>query len=91
MRFTLSSNTSRVIFFVLTIICVAQGFWYFALPIAIISAWLFPLYIEALILGLVYDSLFGLIQGGGMAAYMGLMAGAILFIVSEATSRFVRK
>jgi len=80
----------RIILGLIALICVIQGLWYVAFPLCILCAWIFPAYYEVLLLGLIYDSLFGFV-GGGLKSYYGFVVAIILFFASEAVGRFVRK
>lgn len=82
---------TRLVFGIVSLICIAQGLWYIAFVLALICLWIFPLYIEVLILGFIYDSLFGFMPKMGLASYSGTIFAVVLFIAALLASRFVRK
>lgn len=68
--------TLNVILFLLVI----MGWWFAAIPIALIGAWVFPRYAEIVIAGFLYDILFGFGtgQGRGFLGYAFVLGGAVL-------------
>lgn len=59
--------------------CVIQGWWFIALPLAFGCAWRLSAYIELVIAGIAYDSLFGFVNGDGLWAYLGTITSVIGF------------
>ncbi len=77
-----SSPSLRIALDAIVFIAVLLGWWYVAIPIGIIGAWVFPRYAELVIAGFLYDILFGM--NGGPAAvwnYAYLIASAIILAV----------
>ena len=54
------------------------GWWYVALPLAVLCAWMLPLYLELPIEGLIYDSLYGLGRGLGIMGFLGIIISLVL-------------
>jgi len=78
-------NTSLFIRILLDIVimgAVIHGWWFIALPCAVWCAWKYPYFVELIIAGLAYDSLFGLIPGAGVMGYIGTGTGIALFLTS---------
>lgn len=71
---TLLRVTLDVIIFLLVI----SGWWFIALPLAIVGAWVFPRFAELAIAGFAYDALFGIGRGLGIMGYAGIILSAIL-------------
>ena len=76
---------------VLLVILVVFGAWYIALPLALICAWVFPVYAELVFLGFLHDALFGMGRGLGLAGYYGLITAASLYAVVSFFKVTVRK
>ena len=80
----------RIVLDILLIISVIQGWWYFALLLGIIGVWNFGFFIEIIIAGFLYDSLFGPIKQINLNGSVGLIAAAVLFIVLVIAKKLVR-
>ena len=80
----------RIIIDIAIFLCLVQAWWYFALLLAIIGIWNFGFYVEIILAGLVYDALYGSMAVKGFAGSVGLIVGAILFVVLTVIKRMVR-
>lgn len=60
---------------------VLNGWWFVAIPLSFVGIWLFPFFIEILVAGLVYDSLFGFVPEMGLWGYAGTLTSVLFFSV----------
>ena len=74
-----SKVITRIIIDLLLAVSVLQGWWFIALLLGIIGLWMFPYYIELIIAGIVYDSLFGMIPKMGWKEYIGTILSVVIF------------
>jgi hypothetical protein len=81
----------RIIVDILIAFCVLQGWWFFALPIAVIAAWFSPYFIEMIVAGIVYDSLYGSIPTQGIWDYVGTIASVAILAMESGLKRAIRK
>jgi len=81
---------TRIFIDLLIIITVLNGWWFFALPLALIGAWLFPYFVELIVAGIGYDSLFGFVPGMGAWGYAGTIVSIVLFAGIVGAKRWVR-
>ncbi len=81
----------RLIVDILVAFSVIQGWWFVALLIGLISTWSFPYYIEILIAGVAYDSLFGLVPDMGVKGYAGTILAAAIFLIVAGFKKVVRR
>ncbi|KND49889.1 MAG: hypothetical protein AB197_00050 [Parcubacteria bacterium C7867-002] len=58
---------------------VLNGWWFIVLPLSFVGIWIFPFFIEIVIAGLIYDSLFGFVPEMGLWGYVGTLV-SILFL-----------
>jgi hypothetical protein len=80
------------------LVCVILGWWYAALPIALLAFFKFPYYVELVAAGFIYDSLFGMGAGtvpdsGGIgifAAFAGTIVSLVLLAVAATLKRLIR-
>lgn len=71
----------RIIIDIVLFISIIKGWWFIAFPLIIFSVWLLPFFIESIIAGIVYDSLFGLISGLGIWSYTGTIFSVFTFFI----------
>ncbi len=81
----------RVLLDLILAFCVVQGWWFIAAPIALVGIWSFPYFVEIIIAGLIYDSLFGIVEGEGIAGYTMTVASVIIFCLLALIKKVVRK
>jgi len=81
----------RIILDILIAICILQAWWFIALPLAIFGVWEFPYFIEIILAGIIYDSLFGFVSGMGVWGYVGTIVSIILFGVVILLRKMVRR
>jgi len=87
----MTKTSSRIIIDILIICLLIPGYWFLALPLAIISAWYFPYFVEVIIAGIVYDALFGFIPGMGAWQYAGTIGSVIIFLIMFLSKKVVRR
>lgn len=69
----------RITLDVIVFVSVIFGWWFVFIPIAIIGAWVFPRYAEAVIAGFIHDALFSIGGGYGILSY-AFTIGAVAVI-----------
>lgn len=75
------SLLTRLIIDLLMFISVINGWWFVTFPLIIVGLWLFPFFIETILAGIVYDSLFGLVPETGIWAYIGTIVSIATFFM----------
>lgn len=83
--------TIRIILDVILFVAVIKGWWFVALPVGIIGAWFFHLFLELIVAGIVYDSLFGMIPGTGLWRYAGEIVAVAAFIILNPIKKIIRR
>ena len=68
----------RILLDAAIIACILLGWWYVALPIAVLCAWMLPCYLELPAEGFLYDSLYGMDRGLGLTGYLGVITALAL-------------
>jgi len=63
---------------VIVFVSVLFGWWYIAIPVGVIGAWVFPRYAELAIAGFIYDALFGIGRGMGIFGYAYTIGAAVV-------------
>ena len=81
----------RIIVDLILLLSVLNGWWFIALPVGIIGMYMYPYFIESIIAGVMYDSLFGLISGMGIRVYMGMILAVFIYVSLSAIKKVVRK
>jgi hypothetical protein len=73
----------RIIIGIILFISVIQGWWFIAVPLCLYGSWRYPLYLETLMAGIAYDSLFGYNHPAGLQGYLGtaVAAGIVILIL----------
>jgi hypothetical protein len=61
--------------------CIFLGWWFIALPVAVLCAWMLPCYLELVGEGLLYDSLYGLGRDLGIFGFLGIIVSLVLGVV----------
>lgn len=80
----------RIILDLLILVSVVEGFWFVALPLAVIGCWNFSYFIEMLLAGMIYDALFGLIPETSFASYYGSIFSLVIFLIIIQLKKVVR-
>lgn len=80
----------RIIFALAILACLVQGWWYAALIIAILAAWNHKMYVELIIGGLIYDSMYGPVSMNNLTTHIGLTMCAVLFVLIGIMKRVIR-
>jgi hypothetical protein len=75
---------------ILLSISVLNGWWFVALPLAILGIWLYPFFIESIIAGSIFDALFGFVPGIGFWRYMGTVGSVCVFCLGMFIKKKVR-
>ena len=81
----------RLIIDVLLVIAIFGGWWFVAIPFAIIGMWICPFFLEIIIAGIIYDALFGYSSIFGLAGYIGTIISITIFLVIVLLKKVVRK
>jgi len=83
----------RITLDVIMFISVLLGWWFVAIPIGIVGAWIFPRFAELVIAGFVYDILFSMYGDGhmGIAGYAYLIGSVIILGVISYLKNVVKK
>ena len=82
----------RIICDLLIAIAVINGWWFVAISIGILSVWIFPYFIEIVIAGFFYDSLFGYNSSTlDIAGYYGTISTLIIIVVSMTLKSVLRR
>lgn len=68
----------RIALDVIILVSVIFGWWFAAIPLGLIGAWVFPRYAELPIAGFLYDVLFGIGRGMGILGYAYTIGAALL-------------
>jgi len=83
----------RIILDIAITVTVVYGWWYVALPVMILSAWLFRYHIESVVAGFAYDSLFavnGQEDAAGLYGHIGLAVGVAVVLIMPIVKRSFR-
>lgn len=83
--------TLRILIDICLVVLTILGYWYIALPVALIAAWVFHYYIELVILGFMHDAIFGLGRGLGLVGYIGTAISVVSFSVISFLKVIVRQ
>jgi uncharacterized membrane protein YfhO len=68
----------RILIDLLLILSVIHGWWFVAVPLMLIGAFYFSYFIEGIVAGIAYDSLFGFIPEMGWYQYIGTILSVII-------------
>jgi len=81
----------RIIVDVLLAFSIFNGWWTLSLVIGVLSIWYFRTFIEIIVAGVAYDSLFGMTPGMGVWGYAGTIVATILFLLETLLRQVVRR
>lgn len=81
----------RIIIDIILVISVIHGLWIIIIPIGIAGLWIFPSFIEIILIGLVYDLLFSPIYSTDIRGYLGMICTIILFIALFGFKHILRR
>jgi hypothetical protein len=81
----------RIIIDIVIGITIIYGWWPLALVVVLIGIWMYDYFFEAIIAGLAYDSLFGLVPETGSIGYLGIISSVVLFTVMIALKKTLRR
>ena len=73
------------------LLAMMHGWWVVALPLALIGVWRFPYFVEIIIAGIIYDSLFGFVPEMGVIGYLGTIVSVGLFLLLILAKKVMRK
>ena len=82
---------SRIIINLILCVSVLNGWWFVAVPLGLIGAYVYSYFVEIIIAGIAYDSLFGLVPGMGIRAYMGIIISGVGIGVVGLMKKVIRK
>ena len=71
----------RILLDAAVVACIFLGWWYIALPVALLCAWMLPCYLELVGEGLLYDSLYGVGRDLGAFGFLGIIVSLVLGVV----------
>jgi len=71
----------RILIDIALLIFIIHGWWYFAVFLCIVGIWNFRFYIECIIAGLFYDSIFGPTTRG-IEGSIGLIVSTVIFLAT---------
>lgn len=80
-------NKKRLICDLLILISVMNGWWPVAVIIGLVGNWYFSYFIEIIIAGIIFDSLFGYDQYLGLAGYYGTIISITAFIIVSGSKK----
>jgi hypothetical protein len=80
----------RIIVDLLVVVVVVHGWWFFAIPLGLFGAWIFPYYIEIILAGIFFDSIFGMSDGIGILQYQGTIFCILVFFMAFGLRKVVR-
>ncbi len=81
----------RIIIDIFLAFCILNGTWFVALPLGIFGVWNFPYFVEIIIAGIAYDSLFGFTSGMGAWGYAGTIVSIGILVLVSVLKEVVRK
>ncbi len=80
----------RIILYVIIVFSIINGWWYIALPFALIGAWQFAFRWEIMIAGVIYDALFGMLPDMGFLGYIGTSIAVCIVVVFGVLKKIMR-
>ncbi|MEN9524142.1 MAG: hypothetical protein RL536_211 [Candidatus Parcubacteria bacterium] len=83
--------TYRIILDILIALLIFYAWWFVALPLALIGTWRYPYFVEIIIAGFLYDSLFAPIFEMSVIGYIGTISAIVLFAGSILLKKLLRK
>ncbi len=81
----------RIVIDLILFLAVLNGWWFIVIPFGFFGVYTYLYFIEILIAGIMYDSLFGFIPGMGVQAYIGTIVAVIIIVIMNLVKRVVRK
>lgn len=88
----MTRSTTRILFDLFLAFFILEGWWFLAMPLALFGVWIFRYYyVEMILAGLIYDSLFGFLPNGDIYSYAGTILAIMLSIIAAYTKRVVRR
>jgi hypothetical protein len=67
------------------------GLWFVVLPLGVIAAWYYSFFLEFILAGIVYDSLFGMVRGMGAWGYVGTIVSIIFWALVIGLKKVLRR
>jgi hypothetical protein len=80
----------RIILDILLFIAVINGWWPIVVVMAVIGLWFFRFYAEAILAGVAYDALYGMIPDMGWKGYTGTIVAVILSVAAKFVKKSMR-
>lgn len=81
----------RIILDLIIFFAVLHGWWVVVVPLGLIGTWKYTWFVELIIAGIAYDSLFGLVPEMGFFGYAGIICSSIIFILVFSIKRVLRR
>ena len=70
---------------------IINGWWFVALVIAIPAVWFEPFFVEMIVAGVAYDSLFGMVRTMGLKGYIASIIAVALYVIISFLKRTFRR
>ncbi|MEK7609592.1 MAG: hypothetical protein AAB470_00530 [Patescibacteria group bacterium] len=83
--------TYRILIDILILISILHGWWFIALPLAILGVWRYPYFIEIFAAGIIFDSIFGFDLKTNTLSFLGTVLSIVVYIGILILKRVVRK
>ena len=81
----------RLVIDLLIAFFIINGWWFLALLLALYGLWKFQYFVECIIFGIAFDSLFGFMKDIHIYSYLGTIIGFVTFISVVLFKNMVRK
>lgn len=81
----------RTLVDLLLLVSVLNGWWIVAVVIGLIATWTFNYFIEIIIAGIIFDSIFGYTATLGLWGYIGTITSILIFIVISWSKNVLRR
>jgi len=83
------TRLTRLIFGIVLLISVINGWWFIIVPLGILGLWIFPYYVEFIVAGLGYDAIFGLTEDS-VSRFIGLIVTLVISLIVVFLKKFLR-
>lgn len=80
----------RIIIDIVLFFLIINGIWFIALPLSVISAFIFENYFEIILFGIMYDSLFGYVSIHSIYGYLATIFSVFAYIIISVIKKTLR-
>ncbi len=87
----MNKTSIRITADIILAVSVVNGWWFVIVPIGIIGAWNYLFFIEILLVGIIYDSLFGFVPSMGIWGYVGSIISVVILIGVLCSKKVLRR